>query len=41
MMICWEEIKEVNVVLLLCGGDKSTPEEDIRLAIEYWKNYRI
>lgn len=28
-----------NVILLLCGGDKSTQEEDIRLAIEYWTNY--
>ena len=29
-----------TVVLLLCGGDKSTQEGDIRQAIEYWKNYR-
>lgn len=29
-----------TIVLLLCGGDKSTQEQDIRQAIEYWKNYR-
>jgi putative addiction module killer protein len=28
------------VVLLLCGGNKSTQEEDIRQAIEYWTDYR-
>jgi putative addiction module killer protein len=27
------------VVLLLCGGDKSTQEQDIVDAKEYWKNY--
>ncbi|MEE3719230.1 type II toxin-antitoxin system RelE/ParE family toxin [Tumidithrix elongata RA019] len=27
------------VVLLLCGGDKSTQDRDIRLAKEYWKDY--
>lgn len=29
-----------RIVLLLCGGDKSTQEKDIRTAIEYWKDYR-
>ncbi|MCP2731542.1 type II toxin-antitoxin system RelE/ParE family toxin [Limnofasciculus baicalensis] len=28
------------IVLLLCGGDKSTQERDIRRAIEYWTDYR-
>lgn len=27
-------------VLLLCGGDKSTQDQDIRQAIEYWREYR-
>lgn len=27
------------VVLLLCGGDKSTQDRDIKLAKEYWKDY--
>lgn len=28
-----------TIVLLLCGGDKSTQEQDIRTAYEYWKEY--
>jgi putative addiction module killer protein len=28
-----------TIVLLLCGGDKSTQEKDICQAIEYWKTY--
>lgn len=28
-----------TIVLLLCGGDKSTQNEDIDKAIEYWRNY--
>ena len=28
------------VVVLLCGGDKSTQQRDIRRAQEYWKDYR-
>lgn len=28
-----------TIVLLLCGGDKSTQERDIRKAIEYWRDY--
>ncbi len=27
------------IVLLLCGGDKSTQEQDILRAKEYWSNY--
>lgn len=29
-----------TIVLLLCGGDKSTQQQDIRKAIEYWTDYR-
>lgn len=29
-----------TIVLLLCGGDKSTQAQDIRKSIEYWTNYR-
>ncbi len=29
-----------TVVLLLCGGDKSTQQRDIELAKEYWREYR-
>jgi putative addiction module killer protein len=28
------------IVLLLCGGDKSSQEKDIRKAQEYWIDYR-
>lgn len=29
-----------NVVVLLCGGDKSTQEQDIQTAKAYWKEYQ-
>ena len=29
-----------TIVLLLCGGDKSTQDKDIAKAIEYWIDYR-
>lgn len=29
-----------SVVLLLCGGDKSSQEQDILKAQEYWEDYR-
>ncbi len=29
----------LTVIILLCGGDKSTQEEDILLAKEYWREY--
>lgn len=31
--------KDGNIVILLCGGDKSTQDEDIRTAQKYWKEY--
>jgi putative addiction module killer protein len=30
----------VKLVILLCGGDKSSQPEDIRRAIEYWEDYK-
>ena len=29
-----------KLVILLCGGDKSSQSEDIRKAIEYWEDYK-
>jgi len=29
-----------KLVILLCGGDKSSQREDIRKAIEYWEDYK-
>lgn len=29
-----------TIVLLLCGGDKSSQQQDISQALEYWKAYR-
>lgn len=29
-----------TLVILLCGGDKSSQSEDIDKAIGYWRNYR-
>lgn len=29
-----------TLVILLCGGDKSTQVKDIKLAKEYWQDYR-
>ena len=29
-----------SVVILLCGGDKSSQERDIDRAVEYWRDHR-
>ena len=29
-----------KLVILLCGGDKSSQSEDIKRAIEYWEDYK-
>jgi putative addiction module killer protein len=29
-----------NIVILLCGGDKSTQNQDIETAKAYWKEYQ-
>lgn len=29
-----------TIILLLCGGDKSTQDQDIRKSLEYWENYK-
>lgn len=29
-----------KLVILLCGGDKSSQTGDIRKAIEYWEDYK-
>lgn len=29
-----------KLVVLLCGGDKSSQSEDIKRAIEYWEDYK-
>lgn len=31
---------EDNIVILLCGGDKSTQLQDIKAAKQYWKDFR-
>ena len=32
--------KGLALVVLLCGGDKRTQDRDIRLAKEYWREFR-
>jgi len=32
-------LKGNELVLLLCGGNKSTQQKDIKLAKQYWSNY--
>ena len=29
-----------TLIVLLCGGDKSTQDKDIQTAIRYWKEYK-
>jgi putative addiction module killer protein len=36
--IYYGQIKS-QIILLLCGGDKSTQKQDIQKAILYWQNY--
>jgi putative addiction module killer protein len=31
---------ENDIVILLCGGDKSTQKKDIKTAKEYWQEYK-
>jgi len=31
---------DLNTVVLLCGGDKSSQEKDIARAYEYWNDFR-
>jgi putative addiction module killer protein len=31
--------EENHIVILLCGGDKSSQSKDIKQAKEYWKEY--
>ncbi len=33
-----EEVR--HIVVLLCGGDKSTQDKDIKTAKTYWKEYK-
>jgi putative addiction module killer protein len=33
-------LKRGHLVLLLCGGDKSSQPADVKLAKEYWQDYR-
>jgi len=29
-----------TVIILLCGGTKKRQQDDIALAVEYWRNYK-
>ena len=30
-----------KVILLLCGGNKSTQKKDVKMAVGYWKDYLL
>lgn len=33
-------ISGISIVLLLCGGDKSTQDADIKRALKYWQDHQ-
>lgn len=33
-------MEEQRLIVLLCGGDKSTQSKDVKLAHEYWADWR-
>jgi putative component of toxin-antitoxin plasmid stabilization module len=35
----WVRLKENTLILLLCGGDKSTHGRDIKKAKVFWQDY--
>ena len=37
--VCFDR-EGASVVILLCGGDKSSQERDIDRAMEYWRDHR-
>lgn len=33
-------LADAQVILLLCGGDKTTQQADIETAIKYWEDWK-